>query len=76
MSARRICSLDGLRGIVAIAFMLLHFDGFFLPHASRSQVVPLLDRAYLEVDRFVLRSGLVLMHVYGRKLASSNWRAP
>ncbi len=71
--ARRVSSLDGLRGIAAISVMAFHFDVFFLPHARLSHLVPFLGRAYLAVDLFFLLSGFIMAHVYGRLLAS-NWR--
>jgi peptidoglycan/LPS O-acetylase OafA/YrhL len=67
--AGRIPSLDGLRGIAAIAVMLFHFNIFFLPQAR----LPFLGHAYLACDLFFLLSGFVMAHVYGRLLAS-NWR--
>src|ERR1700676_1256947 len=67
--ARRVPSLDGLRGIAAIAVMLFHFNIFFLPQAR----LPFVGRAYLAVDLFFMLSGFVMAHVYGRLLASS-WR--
>ncbi len=72
--ANRIPSLDGLRGVAAIAVMLFHFNVFFLPQARLSAILPLLNRGYLAVDLFFLLSGFVMTHVYGRALAS-NWRA-
>jgi peptidoglycan/LPS O-acetylase OafA/YrhL len=51
---RRIPSLDGVRGIAAIAVMLFHFNIFFLPQAQLSFV----GRAYLSVDLFFLLSAL------------------
>jgi peptidoglycan/LPS O-acetylase OafA/YrhL len=66
----RIPSLDGLRGIAAIAVVSFHYNIFFLPQAR----LPFLGRAYLAVDLFFLLSGFVLAHVYGRELAS-NWRS-
>src|SRR5271170_4129104 len=66
----RIPSLDGLRGIAAIAVVGYHYNIFFLPQAR----LPFLGRAYLAVDLFFLLSGFVLAHVYGRELAS-NWRS-
>jgi peptidoglycan/LPS O-acetylase OafA/YrhL len=72
--ARRIPSLDGLRGIAAIAVMLYHFNVFFLPQAHLFDILPFLSWAYLGVDLFFLLSGFVMAHVYGRLLAS-NWRA-
>jgi peptidoglycan/LPS O-acetylase OafA/YrhL len=68
----RIPSLDGLRGIAAIAVVLFHFNLFFLPQARLSNLVPFLGRAYLAVDLFFLLSGFVMAHVYGQELAS-NW---
>jgi peptidoglycan/LPS O-acetylase OafA/YrhL len=72
--ARRIPSLDGLRGIAATAVMAFHFNIFFLPQARLSDILPFLPRAYLAVDLFFLLSGFVMVHVYGREL-SSHWRA-
>lgn len=72
--ARRIPSLNGLRGIAAIAVMLFHFNIFFLPQAHLPHIVPFLGRAYVAVDLFFLLSGFVMAHVYGRLLAA-NWRA-
>ncbi len=72
--ARRVSSLDGLRGVAAILVMAFHFNIFFLPQARLSAVVPFLGRAYLAVDLFFLLSGFVMAHVYGCLLAS-NWRA-
>ena len=46
----RIGGLDGLRGLAAIAIMLLHFNAFFLPQAQIDHVVPFVGRAYLAVD--------------------------
>jgi peptidoglycan/LPS O-acetylase OafA/YrhL len=75
--AGRLPSLDGLRGIAALAVMAFHFNLFFLPQAGLSTVVPLVDRAYLAVDLFFLLSGFVMAHVYGRQLAANreaHWR--
>jgi peptidoglycan/LPS O-acetylase OafA/YrhL len=72
--AKRIPSLDGLRGLAAIGVMLLHFNGFFLPQARLHDIVPYLNRAYLAVDLFFLLSGFVMAHTYGRALAL-DWRA-
>jgi peptidoglycan/LPS O-acetylase OafA/YrhL len=72
--AGRIPSLDGLRGLAAIAVMEFHFNIFFLPQGPLSDMVPYLGRAYLAVDLFFLLSGFVMAHVYGQALAS-NWRA-
>ena len=67
--ATRIPSLDGLRGLAALAVVLYHFNIFFLPQAR----LPFFGRAYLAVDLFFMLSGFVMAHVYGRLLAS-NWR--
>jgi peptidoglycan/LPS O-acetylase OafA/YrhL len=68
---RRIPSLDGLRGVAAIAVMFFHFNIFFLPQARLYDLVPSVGRAYLAVDLFFLLSGFVMAHVYGRLLASN-----
>jgi peptidoglycan/LPS O-acetylase OafA/YrhL len=70
----RVASLDGLRGIAAVAVVGFHFDVFFLPQAGLSRLVPGLNLGYLAVDVFFLLSGFVMAHVYGHAMASS-WRA-
>jgi len=70
----RIPSLDGLRGIAAIAVMGFHFDYYFLPQAALTRLLPGLGRAYLGVDLFFLLSGFVIMHVYGQAMASNRRR--
>jgi hypothetical protein len=69
----RVPSLDGLRGIAALAVMEFHFALFYLPQANLLKIVPFLSRAYLSVDLFFLISGFVMAHVYGLALAT-NWR--
>jgi peptidoglycan/LPS O-acetylase OafA/YrhL len=71
---RRMPSLDGLRGIAAVAVMEFHFSIFFLPQARLGDILPCLGRAYLAVDLFFVLSGFVMAHVYGEALAT-NWRA-
>jgi peptidoglycan/LPS O-acetylase OafA/YrhL len=73
-NVRRIPSLDGLRGVAAVAVMEFHFSIFFLPQARLFDILPFLSRAYLAVDLFFLLSGFVMAHVYGQALAT-NWRA-
>jgi len=70
--AKRLRSLDGLRGIAAVAIMLYHFDFAFLPQSRLGEILPL-GRAYLAVDLFFLLSGFVMAHVYGFALAT-DWR--
>ena len=65
-NATRIPSLDGLRGIAALAVVAFHFNIFFLPQAG----LPFVSHAYLAVDLFFLISGFVMAHVYGRELSS------
>lgn len=75
--AARIPSLDGLRGIAALAVMLFHFNIFFLPQARLFDILPFLSRAYIALDLFLLLSGFVMAHVYGFALASNcrvHWR--
>jgi peptidoglycan/LPS O-acetylase OafA/YrhL len=72
-SARRVPSLDGLRGVAAIAVMMFHFNIFFLPQSRLSEVMPFIGRGYVAVDLFFLLSGFVMAHVYGRVLAV-DWR--
>src|SRR5271154_3749496 len=60
---RRISSLDGLRGIAALAVVLFHYNIFYLPQAK----LPYIGQGYLGVDLFFLMSGFVMAHVYGRE---------
>lgn len=53
-------TLDGLRGIAAIAVVIYH-----LPEVMGSLQMPL---AYLAVDMFFLISGVVLAHAYSNRL--------
>jgi peptidoglycan/LPS O-acetylase OafA/YrhL len=66
-------SLDGVRGIAALAIVMFHYDIFFLPQAGLSHFVPGVGRAYLAVDLFLLMSGFVMAYVYGHAMAS-DWR--
>src|SRR5205085_12699808 len=61
-------TLDGLRGIAALAIVLRHCDGFF-----GADVLP---GSYLAVDLFFVLSGFVIAFAYEDRLASglSAWR--
>jgi len=48
--------LDGLRGVAAVAVLMMHADPLFRPVWMRS--------AYLAVDLFFALSGFVLAHAY------------
>jgi peptidoglycan/LPS O-acetylase OafA/YrhL len=64
---RTFVTLDGLRGVAAIAVALGHY---------RSLVEPInAERAYLAVDLFFILSGFVLAYSYQQQLAStmSSW---
>jgi peptidoglycan/LPS O-acetylase OafA/YrhL len=52
--------LDGLRGVAAVAVLMMHADPLFRPVWMRS--------AYLAVDLFFALSGFVLAHAYGPRL--------
>jgi peptidoglycan/LPS O-acetylase OafA/YrhL len=45
--AKRIPSLDGMRGIAAIGVMLFHFNGFFLPQARLNDRTSRFEKADL-----------------------------
>lgn len=55
-------TLDGLRGLAAIAVVIYHF-----PEVMGSLKMPL---AYLAVDMFFLISGVVLAHAYSNRITS------
>jgi|CXWL01.1.fsa_nt_gi peptidoglycan/LPS O-acetylase OafA/YrhL len=59
--ARRFVTLDGMRGLAALAIITDHVDSPFFNAA--------LPGRYLAVDFFFVLSGFVLSHVYGRRLA-------
>lgn len=58
---QRYLTLDGLRGIAAIAVMIYH-------RRSWSPSGHLLEHAHLAVDFFFLLSGFVIAHAYERRL--------
>ena len=58
---RMFHTLDGLRGVAAVAVVVFHFDTYLSPIAAPS--------AYLAVDLFFVISGFVLGHAYHRALA-------
>lgn len=53
-------TLDGMRGVAAVAVVIRHCDTWFAPVA--------LPRSYLAVDLFFVLSGFVLAHAYDRRL--------
>lgn len=62
MSSRRYATLDGLRGVAAVAVLLLHVDhpGLQMPVAT-----------YTAVDLFFLISGFVIAQAYEGRIARS-----
>lgn len=58
---KRVFSLDGLRGVAAIAVMLFH--------VGQSYQSPLMASGYLAVDLFFILSGFVLAKRYTKELA-------
>jgi len=58
----RFLVLDGLRGVAAVAVVLLHFGGY-----GRYQIT---QHGYLAVDFFFMLSGFVLAYAYGDRLGS------
>jgi peptidoglycan/LPS O-acetylase OafA/YrhL len=56
-------TLDGMRGVAAVAVVFYHFGG-------RTDLRWLLPRGYLAVDFFFVLSGFVLAHAYTRRLQS------
>jgi len=65
----RFAGLDLLRGIAAVAVLLMHC---WTTPSSWPQASPnLLPRAYLAVDLFFVLSGFVITHAYGQRLGSA-----
>src|SRR6218665_3646823 len=63
----RYSSLDGLRGIAALAVALFH-----LPIAMSLYASPLIREAYVAVDFFFVLSGFVIAHAYTTRLNSAD----
>ncbi|WP_304559716.1 acyltransferase family protein [Sphingomonas immobilis] len=59
---RKFYTLDGLRGVAAIAVAMFHFAPLVAP--------VMLGSSYLAVDLFFLMSGFVIAYSYERKFAS------
>jgi peptidoglycan/LPS O-acetylase OafA/YrhL len=59
---RQFHTLDGLRGIAALAVVLMHFGAYTGPIK--------LEGAYLAVDLFFLLSGFILAHNYEHRFAA------
>ena len=64
---RKFYTLDGLRGVAALAVAYSHF-------ANNGLLPKLLPRFYLAVDLFFVLSGFVIAHAYEQKLAASGRR--
>lgn len=63
MRQNRYLALDGLRGIAALAVMVMHKGRWFLDAGG------FLAHAYLAVDFFFMLSGFVIAAAYDRRLA-------
>jgi len=64
----RFSSLDAIRGLAAIAVMLLHYAGL--------NGLNWLPRAWMAVDIFFIMSGFVLTHSYAQKIAEGRLDFP
>lgn len=58
--------LDSLRGVAAMAIVLLHFGSYLLPRIGDfiRSITPVIDRSYLAVDLFFILSGFVMAYRY------------
>jgi peptidoglycan/LPS O-acetylase OafA/YrhL len=65
-STRSFVTLDGLRGLAAIAIAIRHVP-YLWPEGSPTGI---LRESYLAVDFFFVLSGFVLCHAYGDRLRS------
>ncbi len=67
-----IRSLTSLRGIAAVAIIVLHFSYYTLPSMGKilSNYTHFFQNAYLWVDFFFILSGFILTHVYIDRLSN------
>jgi peptidoglycan/LPS O-acetylase OafA/YrhL len=66
---KRIPSIDGLRGLAALAVVLFHYKHFFAPD------IPFIHWGYLSVDLFFILSGYILSAKYFNDLRSTQTSA-
>jgi peptidoglycan/LPS O-acetylase OafA/YrhL len=68
-----IRSLTSLRGIAAVAIVVLHFSYYTLPSMGKilSSYTHLFQNAYLWVDFFFILSGFIMTHVYLDRFSDS-----
>jgi len=66
-ASHRYESLDGLRGLFALAVVLFHAN-----FASHLYGLPLIRNSYLSVDFFFVLSGFVIACAYGEQLTTGN----
>lgn len=59
-----IAPLTSMRGIAALAVVVYHFSGNFLPNLDLASTTGLVSKGYLWVDFFFVLSGFILSHAY------------
>jgi peptidoglycan/LPS O-acetylase OafA/YrhL len=70
--SEHIRSLTSLRGIAAVAIVVLHFSYYTLPSTGKilSSYTHFFQNAYLWVDFFFILSGFIMTHVYLGRFSS------
>jgi peptidoglycan/LPS O-acetylase OafA/YrhL len=65
-----ITGLTFLRGIAAIMVAVFHFNSIIANFVDEN-LSSLIAKSYLLVDLFFIMSGLIMMHVYGKKFSNT-----
>jgi len=66
---KQIDSLTPLRGIAAVLVVVLHYSGAMLPNLDFSVYTNFFSKGYLWVDFFLVLSGFIMSHAYGKRFA-------
>ena len=70
MQRKRLDQLDSLRGLAALAIVVLHFSSYLFPATGNlvGHYSPALRRTYLLVDMFFILKMIDLWKMYSNKL--------